>query len=151
VAARELADENARQARLAQHEAAEQRNLALETLNALVLAVQKQIEELEETQLLTDRWPEVYQVTRRLKQEILDQAVAGPQRVERRAENSAVIDSSMAAARVRMGGLYLLAGHASKARHQFEQAHGLAAALLAADPRDAQVRRELALAHRGLG
>jgi serine/threonine protein kinase len=142
VAARKLADEKAAEATLARQSAAEQRNLALETLNDLVFSVQEQIRELEDGRAVEDGQSELLRATRRLRQQLLDQAVTGLRRVQRSADNARALDESMAAARVRMGEVFLRAGQSGPARQEFELARGLA---------DGQAPREEALAHCGLG
>src|SRR5262249_38992010 len=116
--------------------AGEQLELTLETLNKLVHEVQDQ---------LKDR-PALHQ----LKENLLNTAVAGLERVARSTRGAAAHDS-MAAAHRRLGDIFFVLGRTVEARQQFEQFQAIAQALTTADPGSVKARRSLWTSHGKLG
>jgi serine/threonine-protein kinase len=130
---KERADDNARQAQnnadratISAASANEQRNLALESLNTLVVDVQEQLRDT----------PATFQ----LKKHLLETAMQGLARISKSADATHAGDLSLADARNRLGDIFLQLGNSAPARREYEAALQAATQLvrLAPDNRQAQ-------------
>ncbi len=144
VEARDLADRQARAAERARMEADEnaklaneQSNLALTTLYAVVRKVQSRLRGQRSMQ--------------KLNQEVLQEALAGLERVVRTAGSSALISRTKAAAYQRMGDISLELGRTETALQQYKEAQQLLEDLAANDPASEVHRWNLSVIYDKLG
>jgi len=118
--------------------AAEQRDLALGTLNMLVFEVQRQLSE------------GLGQV--KLRKDLMAIAMKGLRRLAESAEGRAsATDRSTAAALLQVGDIFMLAGNVKEARGAYGQALGRFRDLARARPDDLRAKRDLSVALTRLG
>jgi serine/threonine-protein kinase len=143
-AARNLADQNAEEARQAQQKAdanakvaSDQRKLALETLYKLVTKVEEKLRDR------TDMHD--------IRQDILTTAMDGLNQVSRSAETAATADRSMGVAHQRMGDIFLLMGRTAEGQRQYLLSLPIFERLMVDDPQEDWNRWNAALSHDKLG
>jgi serine/threonine-protein kinase len=112
--------------------AGEQRRLALEALRTLVLRVQDRMQGRTELQPL--------------RRGLLDVALAELQKVVKKADETELVDRSMAAARQRMGDIFFEAGRPRQALQEYEKMHAILDTLTRETPEDGVAVRNLAAA-----
>lgn len=128
-AAKKVADENATIA-------GTQRQLALDTLNSVVTQVEEQLRDRSELN--------------ELRQNVLDLAMGGLEKVSLSAETANFADRTIGAAHQRMGDILLRAGKADGAREQYIKALAIFEKLKNT-PENDLVQWNVALTHDGLG
>jgi tetratricopeptide (TPR) repeat protein/tRNA A-37 threonylcarbamoyl transferase component Bud32 len=123
-------------ARDAQGEAEERLALTLDTLDKLVVESQEQLRDQP--------------ATMKLRENLLQTAVAGLERVARDAKGARA-GRSIADAHRRLGDIYLVRGQTDEARRHYEQGRAIAETLLAADPASTTERRTVCVLTAKLG
>jgi serine/threonine protein kinase len=116
--------------------AEQQLDLTEETLDKLIFEVQDQL----------DDKPALHQ----LKNNLLETALGGYQRLGDRAEHSRM-SRSMLAAHDRRGDILLAIGRNADGREEYERCQTLAEEMLAVDPNNSQARRALVVAYGKIG
>jgi tetratricopeptide (TPR) repeat protein len=111
--------------------------LALDTFNQMVFAIQKKLETRSGTQ--------------DLRKDLLENARRGLRTLLREAERQGNPDSTLVWSHLRMGDVELILGHTQAARQEYETGHGLAQSLAQAGPRNAQAQRDLNASFNKLG
>jgi tetratricopeptide (TPR) repeat protein/tRNA A-37 threonylcarbamoyl transferase component Bud32 len=142
--ARIEADENALAAQRAQEQAAANARaagahftVALDAMNALVGKVQQQLGNQPGTLLL--------------RRELVENAIAGLDKIAASAAKNPSTDRIMVVAHHRMGELFNQLGRTDRARQHFDQARILAETLIAADPQSVEPKQDLARCQDRLG
>jgi len=128
---RARADENASNART-------QRNLALEAFQKMIFGVQDQLRDMP--------------ATHEFRKEMLRSALEGLEHVVHASGDGASPDRDIAVARQRMGDIYLqIDGTLHKAKEHYNASLRIQQELIAADPANAVVQRDLAISLERLG
>jgi eukaryotic-like serine/threonine-protein kinase len=118
----------------AEKSAAEQRQLALETLGAIISDISPE---------LKDR-PQL----RRLRKQLLTNALEGLRKVARAADNGSAIDRAAIAVHFQLGDILLnIDGGLDEAKKQYDRAFDLATQRLAAEPQGSEAEHDLAMAY----
>jgi serine/threonine-protein kinase len=135
--AQQEADDSARAARDAQKQAdenarvaAQQADLALQTLQTLVDKVQKQLDDSPGHQVL--------------KTQLLKTAMEGLNKVSRLAEKSGSTEATMAAAHVKLGMVFQQLGQTTEAMREFQLAHNIVVKRMALKPNSDAARGNVA-------
>jgi serine/threonine-protein kinase len=144
VEARKLAEKNEYAAKVARDEAdenakvaAEQGSLAVDSLYKVVTKIQSR---------LSDK-----PALRPLRQELLDEAFEGLERVVNTSQSSSLVGRTKAAAHQSMGDISLYLGRLEQALEQFGRMHKLLEALADAEPDNPNAVRNLAVSFGKLG
>jgi serine/threonine protein kinase/tetratricopeptide (TPR) repeat protein len=137
VTAGEQAEASAREATKSQTLAEERLRLALDSLNDLVFKVQTQLADTGGTL--------------KVREQLLETAMAGLDRITKESANLSAADHSLAVAHQRIGDILWLSGKVSDARSHYDKCRELAEARLAAEPGNVSARRDLAAAHEKTG
>ncbi len=117
--------------------ASDGRSIAMDSLSALIGKVYERLGDTAGTV--------------KLREELVQTAIDGLNRVSQNAERDASVDRNVMLAHQRLGLIYIDAGRTADARTQFERSRELAERLLAAEPGNALVERDLARAFGKLG
>jgi serine/threonine protein kinase/tetratricopeptide (TPR) repeat protein len=131
------------QAKVAQGQAEENAAVANERLALTLDTLDKLVHEVQEQ--LRDQ-----PATMKLRENLLQTALAGLQRVEQETQGGRA-DRSIAAAHERLGDVYLALGRTTEARQQYEQAWAIDETLLAAEPGSIKERRAQCMLSAKLG
>ena len=124
------ARESQRQSALAAEEAIEQRQITLETLNNLVSGVQSQLQRRPDTE--------------KLREDLLEQAFAGLERVTKNSQNQATIDRTLIDACIKMSQIKLEQGDRVAAINQARNAIDFAQRRVDSNPNEPELLRDLA-------
>lgn len=111
--------------------------VALDSLNDLVFKVQTQLADTGGTL--------------KVREQLLETALAGLDRITKDASNNPAADHSIAVAHQRIGDILWLGGRAADARTHYDRSRELAEARLADEPANVASRRHLAEAHEKMG
>lgn len=117
--------------------ASDGRSIAMDSLSALIGKVYERLGDTAGTV--------------KLREELVQTAIDGLERVSRNAEKDASLDRNVMLAHQRLGLIYIDAGRTADARAQFERSRELAKRLIAADPGNPLLERDLARAFGKLG
>ena len=131
------ATQSAGQAEASKRLAEQRLGLAIDSLNDLIFKVQTQLSDTSGTL--------------KVRQQLLETALSGLDRITKDAAQSPLADHSLAVAHQRIGDILWLSGRTADARSHFSQSMALAEARLASEPTNILARRDLASAHEKLG
>lgn len=137
IAAGERATESANDDDETQRLAEERLAVALDSLNVLIFKVQTQLADTGGTL--------------KVREQLLETAMAGLDRITKDAGKLPAADHSMAVAHQRIGDILWLSGRSADARTHYNQARELAEARLGHEPANVPARRDLATAHEKMG
>jgi tetratricopeptide (TPR) repeat protein len=139
-----LARESAESARVAEEKAkslaksaSDGRSVAMDSLNTLIVKVMDRLGDTAGTI--------------KLREELIQTAIDGLNRVSENAEKDASLDRNVMLTHQRLGLIYIDSGRTADARAQFERSRELVERLLASDPGNALLERDLARAFGKLG